>query len=44
VPKPENMYQTWHAYTYLLLKESAANDVNVINVLLLVYDKITLKT
>jgi len=42
VPKPENMYKTGHAFTYLLLKESAANDV--INVSLFAYNKITLKT
>jgi len=27
VPKPENIYETGHAFTYLLLKESVANDV-----------------
>jgi len=42
VPKPENMYETVHAFTYLLLRESVAN--NVINVSLFAYDKITLKT
>jgi len=42
VPKPENMYKTGHAFTYLLLKESAANDI--INVSLFAYNKITLKT
>jgi len=26
VPKPEKMYETEHAFTYLLLKESVAND------------------
>ena len=36
------MYKTGHAFTYLLLKESAAN--NVINVSLFAYDEITLKT
>ena len=36
------MYKTGHAFTYLLLKESVANDV--INVSLFAYDKITLKT
>ena len=36
------MYKTGRAFTYLLLKESVANDV--INVSLFVYDKITLKT
>jgi len=36
------MYKTWHAFTYLLLKESVAN--NVINVSLFAYDEITLKT
>jgi len=36
------MYQTWRAFTYLLLKQSVANDV--INVSLFAYDKITLKT
>jgi len=30
VPKPEKMYATGRAFTYLLLKESVAN--NVINV------------
>jgi len=33
------MYETGLAFTYLLRKESAANDV--INVLLFAYDKIT---
>jgi len=42
VPKPENMYETGHAFTYLLLKENVANDV--VNVSLFAYDKITLKT
>jgi len=36
------MYETEHAYTYVLFKESVAN--SVINVSLFVYDKITLKT
>jgi len=27
VPKPEKMYETGRAFTYLLLKESVANDV-----------------
>jgi len=27
VPKPEKMYKTGRAFTYLLLKESVANDV-----------------
>jgi len=40
VPKPEKMYETGRAFTYLLLKECVANDV--INVSL--FDKITLKT
>jgi len=35
------MYKTGHAFSYLLLKESVANDV--INVIL-AYDEITLKT
>jgi len=35
------MYETGQAFTYLLVKESAANDV--INVSLFAYDKITLK-
>ena len=35
------MYEIAHAFTYLLLKESVANDV--INVSLFAYDKITLK-
>jgi len=38
----KKMYKTGHAFTYLLLKESVANDV--INVSLFAYDKITLKT
>jgi len=42
VPKPENMYETGHAFTYLLLKESVAN--NAINVSFFAYDKIMLKT
>jgi len=36
------MYETEHAFTYVLLKERVAN--NVINVSLFAYDKITLKT
>jgi len=36
------MYKTEHAFSYLLLKQSVANDV--INVSLFVYDKITIKT
>jgi len=35
------MYKTGHAFTYLLLKGSVANDV--LNVSLLAYDKITTK-
>jgi len=35
------MYKTAHAFNYLLLKESVAN--NVINVSLFAYDEITLK-
>ena len=35
------MYETGRAFTYLLLKESVANDI--INVSLFAYDKITLK-
>ena len=35
------MYETERAFTYLLLKESATNDV--INVSLFAYDRITLK-
>ena len=35
------MYKTEHSFTYILLKESVANDV--INVSLFAYDKITLK-
>ena len=27
LPKPEKMYKTGHAFTYLILKESVANDV-----------------
>jgi len=36
------MYETGHTFTYLLLKESVANDV--INVSLFAYYKITLET
>jgi len=36
------MYETGRAFTCLLLKESVANDV--INVSLVAYDEITLKT
>jgi len=36
------MYETGLAFTYLLLKESVANDV--INVSSFAYDKVTLKT
>jgi len=36
------MYETGHAFTYLLLKESVANDV--VNVSLFAYDKIMLRT
>jgi len=36
------MYETGFVFTYLLLKESVANDV--IHVSLFAYDKITLKT
>jgi len=42
VSKPEKMYETGSAITYLLLKESVVN--NIINVSLFAYDKITLKT
>jgi len=42
VPKPEKKYETGRSFTYLLLKETVANDV--INVPLFAYDKITLKT
>jgi len=42
VPKAQKMYETGRAFTYLLFKESVANDV--INVSLFAYDKITLKT
>ena len=42
VPKPEKMYETGRAFTYLLVKENVANDV--INVSLFAYDKITLRT
>ena len=41
VPKLEKMYETGRAFTYLLLKESAANDV--INVSLFAHNKIMLK-
>jgi len=35
VQKPENMYKTGHAFTYLLLKDTVANDIiNVIIVCL----------
>ena len=40
--KTGKMYETGRAFTYLLLKESVANDV--INVSLFAYDKIMLKT
>ena len=36
------MYKAGHAFNYLLLKESVANDV--INVSLFAYNEITLKT
>jgi len=36
------MYELEHAFTYVLFKESVAN--NVINVSLFAYDKITSKT
>jgi len=36
------MFESGRAFSYLLLKESVANDA--INVSLLAYDKITLKT
>jgi len=39
--KTGKMYETGRAFTYLLLKESVANDV--INVSLFAYDKITLR-
>jgi len=42
VPKPEKMYERECAFTYLLLKESVANDV--INVSLFAYHNIMLKT
>jgi len=42
VPKTGKIYETKRAFTYLLLKESVANDV--INVSLFAYNKITLKT
>ena len=42
LPKPEKMYKTGHAFNYLLLKESVANDV--IKVSLFAYNEITLKT
>ena len=38
------MYNTGHAFNYLLRKESVANDDDVINVSLFAYDEITLKT
>jgi len=38
----KNICKTGHAFTYLLLKEHVAN--NEINVSLIAYDKITLKT
>jgi len=41
VPKPDKIYETGRAFTYLLLKDSVANDV--IHVSLFAYDKITLK-
>jgi len=36
------MYKTGHAFNYLLLKESVAN--NIINVSLFAYDEITIET
>jgi len=39
--KLEKMYETERAFTYVLFKESVAN--NVINVSLFAYDKIALK-
>ena len=42
IHKTEKMYETGLAFTYLLLKESVANDV--INMSLFAYDKITIKT
>jgi len=42
VPKPEKIYETECAFTYLLLKDIVANDI--INVSLFAYDKIMLKT
>jgi len=36
------MYETEHAFTYVLFKESVAN--NIINVSLFAYNKITSKT
>ena len=38
------MYETGRAFTYLLPKESVANDVGLINMSLFAYDRITLKT
>jgi len=38
----KEMYETGRAFTYLLLKESVANDI--INMSLFAYDKITFKT
>jgi len=40
--KPVKMYETKRAFTYLILKESVANDV--INVSLFAHDTVTLKT
>jgi len=42
VPNPGKMYETGYAFTYLLLKDSVANDI--INMSLFAYDKTTLKT
>ena len=36
MPKPDKIYETGRAFTYLLLKESVANDV--INVSLFAYE------
>jgi len=40
--KQEKMYKSEHTFTYLVLKESVAN--NIINVSLFAYDQIMLKT
>jgi len=40
VPKPEKMYETGHAFSYLLLKESVANDVINVSLFALLMSKL----